>query len=84
MDDSKLIVESNLTARQPRRVPTTLGLYIQFNHCLAKEGLVSLTEVTAPLIRCYPLLYGPPGVHMEQKSQSRFLTWLGFEHQTSR
>ena len=41
-DDRKLLQESNLTARQPRRVP--IMLYNSFNKCLlANRGLVNLT-----------------------------------------
>jgi len=67
MVDSKLLQESNLTARQARRAP--IMLYISFHKCrrLAKEGLLNITEdmecklgLPAPCIRCYPLLYGPP------------------------
>ena len=64
-DDIKLLQESNLTARQPRRAPITLYMYlILFNqsHRLEKEGLVNLTENTSPRARCYPLLYGPPSI----------------------
>jgi len=59
MDDSKLLQESNLTARPPRRAPITL--YNSFNNrCrLANEGLVNLigntgsASTTHQLPRCY-------------------------------
>src|SRR6218665_2068251 len=86
-DDSKLLQVSNLTAWQVRTAPITL--YIQFNQRRrpANEGLVNLTEDTAPRHRCYTLLYGLPGgvqkLCMEQKFRSKCLPWPGLESRTS-
>jgi len=38
-----------------------------------KEILVNLTEDAVSCTICYPQLYGPPVLHMEQKSRSKFL-----------
>jgi len=45
-DDRKFLQESNVTARQPRRVSIRLYICILFRQrCLAKKELVNLTGI---------------------------------------
>src|SRR6218665_1161517 len=55
---------------------------MNLTYSAAKEGLVNLIEDMAQHSRCYPQLYGPHGVRMEEKSRSKLLPQPGFEPQT--
>src|SRR6218665_1283825 len=80
MDDSKALLESNLTTWLPcRAVRAPITLYIKINQCRhpATEVLVNLTEAMGAHARCYPLLYGSQGCAWSRNLDPNFYPGRG-------